>query len=101
MADEKVDIDEASLRDIYRAISSDEQVIAAKLALANQAAEYAKSIAPVETGTYRDSIHVRQGGTTVWVGFEDPKSHLVEYGSVDTPEFAVRAKTEEKFNGGR
>lgn len=95
MADDSVDIDEASLRDIYRAINSDPEVVAAKLELANKAAEYAKSIAPVETGTYRDSIHVRQGGTTVWVGFEDPKAHLVEWGSVDTPEFAIRAKTEE------
>lgn len=95
MADDIVDIDEASLREIYYAINGDPEVIAAKLELAKQAAEYAKSIAPVETGTYRDSIHVRQGGATVWVGFEDEKAHLVEYGSVDTPEFAIRAKTEE------
>lgn len=98
MADETVDIDEASMKEILYAVNGDDAVIAAKLALAQQAAEYAKSIAPVETGTYRDSIHVRQGGATVWVGFEDPKSHLVEYGTNTSPELAVRAKTEERFN---
>jgi hypothetical protein len=53
MADETVDIDSASMREVLYAVNGEPDVIAAKLELANKAAEYAKSIAPVETGTYR------------------------------------------------
>lgn len=99
MADEIIDLESADLGEIYKAINAMPEVIEAKLELANQAAEYAKAIAPVKTGKYRDSIHVRRGGNTVWVGFEAPHAHLVEYGTEDTPEFGIRAKTEEQFNG--
>lgn len=98
MAGDTVDIDEASLQEIYAAISEDPAVIAAKMELATRAQDYARSIAPSQTGAYRDSINARRGGNTVWVGFEDEQAHIIEYGSVDTPEFAIRAKTEEHIN---
>lgn len=98
MAEEPIDLDKATPEQIYRAIYDDPRVVAAKVELAEQAAEYARSIAPVKTGKYRDSIKVRRKGATVWVGFEAPHSHLVEYGAEHTPEYAVRAKTEEHFN---
>jgi hypothetical protein len=81
-----------------------------KIALANAACEYWKSIYPVEhddrahpprpPGTGRDSIHVvvRHGGDSVAVVCDDPIGHIIEWGSVNSPEFACRARTEEYFN---
>lgn len=97
MADD-VDIDTAAPADILAALIDDPDIIAAELRLAQDAAEYARSIAPEETGAYRESIVVEQSGDTVYVAFNDPAAHIVEYGSEDTPEFAIRAKTEEHFN---
>lgn len=74
------------------------QILAGELDLAEQAADYAKSISPEETGDYRNNINIHQNGESVWVGFDDEAANIVEYGSVDTPEFAIRAKTEEHFN---
>ena len=85
--------------DIADALKTQE-VIAAEIDLAERAADYAKSIAPEESGDYIDAIHVVHDGDTVAVVFGDPAAHIIEYGSEDTPEFAVRARTEAYFNGG-
>lgn len=98
--DEFIDLDKASPEEILAAIDRDPAVIAAKVQLATEAAEYAKSISPEESGTYKDNINVHQNGSAVWVGFDDEKANIVEYGAAEgKPEFAIRAKTEEHFNG--
>lgn len=77
------------------------EVLAGKLELANEVVEYARSISPEDTGEYKDGIKVRRYGSTgVGVVWTDPKSNIIEYGSEDTPEFAVRARTEAHFNHG-
>lgn len=58
-------------------------------------AEYAKSIAPRDTGRYRDSIesHVELGaGWTAIVSAHVPYARYVEFGTVDTPTFATLRK---------
>ena len=88
--------------DIDGALENDDAIIAYELAVAKQAAEYARSIAPVDEGEYRDGIRVgRRGNRGVVVEFSDYKSHWVEYGTEDTPASAVRAKTEDRFNESR
>lgn len=85
--------------DIDGYLEGDDEVIQYKVAVANQAVEYAKSIAPVAEGDYRDGIRVgRRGNSGVAVEFSDWKSHFVEFGTEDTPPRAVRARTETQFN---
>lgn len=80
------------------AAMEDDEVLDYKLAVAKQAVDYAKSIAPVDEGDYRDGIRVgRFGNTGVMVEFSDYKSHWIEFGSVHNPESAVRARTENQF----
>lgn len=79
-------------------LENDPDVLERKLELANEIADYAKSIAPEDSGDYIDGIEVRRYGKTgVGVVFTDPKSNLIEYGTIDTPAFAVMAKTAEHF----
>lgn len=80
-------------------LDEDPDVIAGKVELANQAVAYARSIAPEDSGDYKAGIGVYQNGTDVGVEFADPISNIIEYGSEDTPEFAVRQRTEDHFNG--
>lgn len=88
--------------DIDGALENDDEVIAYELAVAGQAVQYAKSLAPVDEGDYRDGIRIgRRGNRGVVVEFSDYKSHWVEYGTEDMPASAVRAKTEDRFNEGR
>jgi len=62
---------------------------------------YAKSIAPVASGNYRNSIRVgRRGNRGVVVEFAAPHAHLVEYGTEDSAPNPVRAKTENHLNEG-
>lgn len=93
--------------ELERALNSPE-VKAAKVKLAEEAAAYWRSISPVGTpaesddhpGQYLASIEVKVTDK-VKVGTDDPIAHLIEYGTVDTPEFALRIKTQEAFGGGR
>ncbi|GAS95464.1 uncharacterized protein RMCC_2430 [Mycolicibacterium canariasense] len=82
-------------------IEEDESITEAKLVMAREAAAYARSIAPVapvDGGDYRDGIQVQHVGVSgVAVAFTDYKSVWIEYGTVDTPEFAVAARTVEHF----
>lgn len=85
--------------DIDGAMEDDDEVVAYKLAVAKEAVDYAKSIAPVDDGEYRDGIRIGRKGTKgVLVEFSDYKSHWVEYGSAHNEEHAVRARTENQFN---
>lgn len=60
---------------------------------ADKIAERAKSIAPVRTGFYRDSIvavEAEGGKPGEWVVVaNDPKAAYLEYGTSDTPTFAT------------
>ena len=66
--------------------------------LAKDAAEYAKSIAPEETGEYANSIAASRDGSRVIIRFGAAHSNLVEYGSVNNPEYGVVRKTIEHYN---
>lgn len=50
-------------------------------ARAERVAQVAKSRAPVESGRYRDSIHVEQDSDGFRVVADDPKAELIEYGT--------------------
>jgi hypothetical protein len=85
-------------------IDEDESITEAKLVMAREAAAYARSIAPVDEGDYRDGIQTAHvGASGVGVAFTDWKSVFLEYGTVTpsgkphTPEFAVMARTAEHF----
>lgn len=81
--------------DIKGYLEEDDEVVQAEVELAKQAVSYAKSIAPVETGNYRNSIRVgRRGNRGVVVEFAAPHAHLVEFGTEDQEPNPVRAKTE-------
>jgi hypothetical protein len=95
-------------KDINDCLAEDPEVIAAKIELAELATEYWKSIVPVDDsrypprppGTDREDISVFHRGHTVAVVNDDPIAHIIEYGSVQVPESACRARTEEYFNNG-
>lgn len=81
--------------DIDDALENDDEVIAYKIAVARQGVQYAKSIAPVEDGEYRNGIRVgRVGNNGVAIEFSDYKSHWVEYGTEDQEPNPVRARTQ-------
>lgn len=80
-------------------LESAPEVLAGKIELANEVVDYARSISPEDEGDYKRGIRVRRRGRTgVSVEWTDEKSDLIEYGTVDTPEFAVKARTEAHFN---
>jgi hypothetical protein len=84
-------------RDEIEAVMRSDEVLQAKIELAELAAEYWRSIAPVRTGKYRDSIHVEVHGDDVSVRAADDAASYIEYGTSDTAEFACRAQTSAKF----
>lgn len=55
---------------------------------------------PTDTGEGRESIEVTQkaSGGKGEVSATDEAAHIIEWGSVDTPEFAPRARTIEHFS---
>lgn len=69
---------------------------------ANKIADTAKSIAPVRTGAYRDSIEgidgLEKSEVLGRVIAKDFKAHWIEFGTTDTPTFAVLRKAAE-LNG--
>lgn len=72
-----------------------------KILEAREGVAIAKSIGPVDEADYINGIQVgRRGASGVGVEFTDWKSHIIEFGSVDTPEFAVIARTAERMRNG-
>jgi hypothetical protein len=73
----------------------------AKQAKAMQA--YAVSISPEDTGEYVESFEInrvdRDGLPGRSLTNTDDKASLLEYGTVDTPEFAVLGRTAHHFGG--
>jgi hypothetical protein len=47
-----------------------------------------KAVAPVDSGSYKDSIRARKTLTSVTVGTNDFAGHIIEWGSVKTPAMA-------------
>lgn len=81
-------------------LAGDPDIVQGKIELANMAADFARSIAPVDTQAFQDGIVVRRSGATgVGLHFTDPDSGVIEYGTEDTPEFAVMRRTIEHFGG--
>ncbi len=79
-------------------LETSEDILAGKMALAQEVVDYAQSIAPVDSGDYRDGIRVRRYGKSgVGIEFSDDASSFVEYGTEDTPEFAVMRRSIEHF----
>lgn len=58
-----------------------------------------KANSPQDTGAYTDSVKVTKParGGRGQVGATDAAAHIIEYGSIHSPEFAPRAKTEAHF----
>ncbi len=79
-------------------LETSEDILAGKMALAQEVVDYAQSIAPVDSGDYKAGIRVRRYGKSgVGIEFSDPASSFVEYGTEDTPEFAIMRKSIEHF----
>ena len=99
MASNNIARELAELIQSENALNSDE-IVQAKLDLAERVAEYWKQLAQEhkDTGEYIDSIDVVQDGNTVAVVATSDIAHLLEFGTVDTPELAFRARTESYFN---
>ncbi len=74
---------------------------AAKIELAQEGVAIAKAKAPVDEGDYKAGIQVgRRGASGVGVEFTDWKSRLIEYGTKETPEYAVAAQTADQLRNG-
>lgn len=81
-----------------------DEVLNGKVVLAEKAANYWRRIAPVgdpatdpHSTEYLRSIHVNVDGFDVSVGSDDPEANLIEFGSINNPEYACRAQTQAKF----
>lgn len=88
--------------DIDAHLRDDPDIVAGKMELAQDAVDYAQSIAPVDDGDYRDGIVARRVGRSgVGIYFTAEHSSYVENGTIDTPEFAVLRRTIEHFERGQ
>lgn len=70
--------------------------------LAKEVKDFWQEIAPVDSGQYAASVKIKKardenGDPIRRVGTNHPAAHIIEYGSSDTPKFAVRAKVEGHF----
>jgi hypothetical protein len=80
------------------------QIEAAVDERADEMRDYAVSISPEDTGQYKDSFEIDKGTTddglpTRTLKNTDPIANIIEYGSEDTPEFAVLTRTATQFGG--
>jgi len=55
--------------------------------------EYARSIAPVATGAYRDAFYAESGDGEARIGNDDPGAIAIENGAPNRPGFHVLART--------
>ena len=79
-------------------LETSEDILAGKMALAQEVVDYAQSIAPVDSGDYKAGIRVRRYGKSgVGIEFSDDASSFVEYGTAKTPEFAIMRTSIEHF----
>lgn len=73
-------------------VAQSEEIRRALRKVAEHQADEARRTAPVDTGAYRDSIHVEEdtspdGRARVFVVADDPKAAALEFGTSDTPRF--------------
>jgi hypothetical protein len=91
-------------KEVEREIASGPAMVAVMQARAKDGEAFAKSIAPVETGAYRDSIQgkveMTDEGAVAIVEAADPASFYIEVGTEDTPTFAVLQKTLDHLSEG-
>lgn len=106
--------------ELAEAIRSSAEVRAEKKRVAQQMAEYAKSISPVDSGSYASKWKVEDRKGRTRVVNRSRRAHLIEYGTgpdskggeryvpragvqlgpdTKTPAFAVGEKTANKFGG--
>jgi len=75
-----------------------------RVRIARDAADDARSTAPVYTGAYRDGITVQTQGDRVFIVDNDEDAIYKEYGTVDTPAHAAltsAARQYGKYSGWR
>lgn len=82
---------EQALREALAASTSKRVEIAHRIEAESQAS------APVQTGEYRDGIHVEQSGDRVSVVDDDPESIYKEYGTSDTRAHATLTDTARRY----
>lgn len=91
-----------SPEELAKAIRTEGKIRVGLDVLAQQVKSYWQSIAPINSGRYAGSIRIKkakdkEGNSIRRVGTNHPAAHIIEYGSNDTPAFAVRAKVEGHF----
>lgn len=93
-------------RQIEAAIKEQDQaeLVAAVDVRAEEMKTYAESISPEHTGKYKSSFEIRKedrddGLPGRMLVNTDEIANIIEYGSNDTPEFAVMGRTAEAFGG--
>lgn len=72
-------------------LEADPQLYATLTAAAQRGVAYARSIAPVDTGAYRDSIRVEPAENDIGLVFfsDDRKAHWIEFGAAHTRRYRV------------
>lgn len=65
--------------------------------IASQAADIARSAAPVQTGEYQGGIGTSVSGTDVMLFDSDPEAGYKEYGTSDTPAHMTLTNAARKF----
>ena len=66
----------------------DREYIDALYEQAQLTANVIKAVAPVDSGSYKNSIRAQKTLTSVTVGTNDFAGHIIEWGSVKTPAMA-------------
>jgi hypothetical protein len=94
--------DMVSEDDLRKAIRNSAEVNAGLDKLAQEVKAYWQEIAPKDSGQYAASTRVRKvkdkDGTPMRrITNTHPAAHIIEYGSNDTPKFAVRARVAGHF----
>jgi len=115
------------VRELEEKISEDDQISIETKAFAIVVRDYWRSISPIMTGRYAESVHIERRPERAfkrlpqyWVGTRYWKAHFIEYGTgndthggwrfirrlgrmvgelTPTPEFAPAAKTAHHFGG--
>lgn len=68
-----------------------------RVEIAQQAADIARSTAPVESGEFRDGIGVEASGDRVAIVNNDPEAGYKEYGVKDRPAHATMTNAARQF----
>lgn len=83
-----------------QAIANSDVVVDALVEAAEIGMAYAESIAPVETGAFRDSFRVERGEGEARLVNDDEGAAAIESGSDDTPAHNVLSQTADHIERG-